>query len=259
MVSEESVIEVEGLEVGYGGRAVLQGVSFSVKKGESVTILGPSGCGKSTLLKSMIGLLPPRKGRIRIAQCEIDGERTPASIREKVGVLFQSGALLGGFTAAENVGLPLRELSRLPRPIIDRMVQIKLDLVRLGDKGRLSPSELSGGMKKRVGLARAMALDPEVLFCDEPAAGLDPATAREIDELLVELNANVGITLVVVSHELGTIENISTRCIMLDGDARGIIASGTPDQLLKSDDPRVKRFFRRRLDGRAEDRNHAPH
>jgi phospholipid/cholesterol/gamma-HCH transport system ATP-binding protein len=134
------------------------------------------------------------------------------------------------------------------------MVQIKLDLVRLGNKGHVLPSELSGGMSKRIGLARAMALDPDMLFCDEPAGGLDPATAREMDELLVELNVNVGITLVVVSHEIGTIENISTRCIMLDGEAKGIIAAGTREELLRSKDPRVQRFFRRRLDERAEDR-----
>jgi phospholipid/cholesterol/gamma-HCH transport system ATP-binding protein len=175
-------------------------------------------------------------------------------VREKVGVLFQSGALLGAYTTAENVALPIRELTRLPRNLIDRTVQIKLDLVRLGDKGDLRPSDLSGGMKKRAALARAMALDPEVLFCDEPAAGLDPQTAKEIDELLVELNVNVGVTLVVVSHEIGTIENISTRCIMLDTEARGIIAIGAPDELLRSDDPRVQRFFQRRLDG---NRSHA--
>jgi phospholipid/cholesterol/gamma-HCH transport system ATP-binding protein len=258
MVSgEDAIVDVKDLEIGYAGESVLRDVTFSVKKGEAVTILGASGCGKSTLLKSMIGLLPPRRGVIRIAGRELDSEGPPAWIREKVGVLFQSGALLGGYTTAENVALPIRELTRLPRNLIDRVVQIKLDLVRLGDKGRLPPSELSGGMKRRAALARAMALDPEVLFCDEPAAGLDPETARQMDELLVELNVNVGITLVVVSHEIGTIENISSRCIMLDAEARGIIATGAPDELLQSDDPRVKRFFRRRLDGRTEDVTHA--
>ncbi len=255
MVSKDAILDVQDLEIGYGDDPVLRDVTFSVKKGEAVTILGPSGCGKSTLLKSLIGLLPPRKGTIRIGGRELDGDGPPRWIREKVGVLFQSGALLGGYTTAENVGLPIRELTRLPGHIIDRVVQIKLDLVRLGDKGHLPPSDLSGGMKKRVGLARAMALDPEVLFCDEPAAGLDPATAKQMDELLVELNVNVGVTLLVVSHEIGTIENISSRCIMLDGEAKGIIATGTPDDLLKSDDPRVRRFFERRLDGRAEDRH----
>jgi phospholipid/cholesterol/gamma-HCH transport system ATP-binding protein len=257
VVTEDAILEVQDLEIGYGDDPVLRDVTFSVKKGEAVTILGPSGCGKSTLLKSLIGLLPPRKGVIRIAGRELDGDGPPRWIREKVGVLFQSGALLGGYTTAENVALPIRELTGLPRHIIDRVVQIKLDLVRLGDKGHLPPSDLSGGMKKRVGLARAMALDPEVLFCDEPAAGLDPATAKQMDELLLELNVNVGVTLLVVSHEIGTIENISNRCIMLDAEAKGIIATGAPDDLLKSDDPRVKRFFERRLDGRAEDRPHA--
>jgi phospholipid/cholesterol/gamma-HCH transport system ATP-binding protein len=244
-------VEVEDLEVAYGDRTVLRDVTFSVEKGDALTILGPSGCGKSTLLKAIIGLVPRRRGRVRIAGCALEGRETPRAVRERMGVLFQAGALLAGHTAGENVALPLRELTHLPRAIVDRMVQLKLDLVRLGDKGHLMPAELSGGMSRRVGLARAMALDPEVLFCDEPVSGLDPVTAREMDELLVELNVNVGTTLVVVSHELGTIENISRRCIMLDGDARNIIASGSPSQLLESDDPRVQRFFRRRLDGRA--------
>jgi phospholipid/cholesterol/gamma-HCH transport system ATP-binding protein len=251
----DTVLEVSDLEIGYGDRTVLRDVSFSVRRGEAFTILGPSGCGKSTLLKSIIGLVPRRKGTVKIVGRDLDGEMTPpAWVRERIGVLFQSGALLGGYSAAENVALPIRELGHLPRPVVDRMVQIKLDLVRLGNKGDVAPSELSGGMNKRVGLARAMALDPDVLFCDEPVSGLDPATAREIDELLVELNKNVGITLIVVSHEIGTIRNVSTRCIMLDGEAKGIIASGSPDELLRNDDPRVRRFFRRRLDGSAEAR-----
>jgi phospholipid/cholesterol/gamma-HCH transport system ATP-binding protein len=249
MVKGDPVVEVEHVDVGYASGTVLEDVSFSVSRGEALTILGPSGCGKSTLLRAIIGLLPPRRGRVRVAGRDLEGEATLPWIREHIGVLFQSGALLGGYTAAENIGLPIRELGGLPRAIVDRMVQIKLDLVRLGDKGELTPAELSGGMQRRVGLARAMALDPDVLFCDEPVAGLDPATAREMDELLVELNRNVGITLVVVSHEIGTIENISTRCIMLDGEAKGIIASGTPDDLLNDEDPRVQRFFRRRIDG----------
>ena len=253
MSDGDAILEVERLEVGYGDRTVLENVTFSVRRGDALTILGPSGCGKSTLLKAIIGLVPRRRGEVRIAGRHLDGD-SRSRIHERIGVLFQSGALLGGYSAAENVALPIRELTRLPRPIINRMVQMKLDLVRLGDKGHVLPSELSGGMSKRVGLARAMALDPDVLFCDEPAGGLDPATAREMDELLVELNVSVGITLIVVSHEIGTIENISTRCIMLDGEAKGIIASGTREELLRNEDPRVRRFFRRRLEVRGEDR-----
>ncbi len=253
MSDGDEIIDVEGLEIGYGGRTVLEDVTFSVRRGEALTILGPSGCGKSTLLKALIGLVPRRQGRVRIAGHDLGAEGTPAAIRERIGVLFQAGALLGAYSAAENVGLPIRELTDLPDPVVDRMVQIKLDLVGLGDDARLAPSELSGGMKKRVGLARAMALDPEVLFCDEPSAGLDPATAREMDELLVELNVNVGITLLVVSHELATIQDVSTRCLMLDTEARRVIATGTPDELLASEDPRVRRFFRRRLDGRGKE------
>jgi phospholipid/cholesterol/gamma-HCH transport system ATP-binding protein len=256
-VSADAIIEVDGVEVGYGGAAVLRDLTFTVEKGEALTILGPSGCGKSTLLKAMIGLLPPRKGHIRIGGREVVGDAPPAWLREKAGVLFQTGALLGDYSVAENVALPIREVTGLPRQIVDRMVQIKLDLVRLGDKGRLPPAELSGGMKKRVALARAMALDPELLFCDEPAAGLDPATAREMDELLMELNVDVGATLLIVSHELGTIETVSTRCIMLDPESKGIIAAGPPEELRRSDDPRVKRFFRRRADRRSGERNDA--
>ncbi len=249
-------VEAEEIDVSFGAEVVLRGVSFTVPVGQIFAILGGSGSGKSTILRVLLGLLRPSRGTLRLRgrALEETSEAERAEILREVGVLFQSGALLGGYTAAENVALPIRELTHLPRPIVDRMVQIKLDLVHLGDKGGLSPSELSGGMNKRVGLARAMALDPDVLFCDEPASGLDPATARDMDELLVELNVNVGMTLVVVSHELGTIENISTRCIMIDGDAKGIIATGSPEELLESDDPRVQRFFRRRLDGRAEDR-----
>jgi phospholipid/cholesterol/gamma-HCH transport system ATP-binding protein len=254
MVRRGPIVEVENVEVGFEGKTVLRDVTFSVERGEILAILGPSGCGKSTLLKAIVGLLSPKRGTIRIGGREVGHGQTPAWVRDHIGMLFQSGALLAGSTAAENVALPIRELTSVPPPIIERLVQIKLDLVRVGDSAALSPAQLSGGMKKRVGLARAIALDPEVLFCDEPAAALDPATAREIDELLVELNRTIGITLVVVSHEIATIENISTRCLMLDPEAKGVIASGPLEDLRRSDDPRVKRFFRRGLDGRGEDR-----
>jgi phospholipid/cholesterol/gamma-HCH transport system ATP-binding protein len=243
------VIEVENLTAGYGDHVVLENVDFSVREGEILTVLGPSGCGKSTLLKAMVGLLPPMKGTIRIAGEEIGSlkdDEALSRVRQQIGVLFQSGALMDFLSVAENVALPLREFSDLPGELIESMVQLKLDLVKLGGQGHLKPSELSGGMNKRAGLARAMALDPKILFFDEPAAGLDPATAVEIDDLLLELNEYLGVTLVVITHELATIENISDRCLMLNGEERGIIAEGPPEQLKnESEDPRVRSFFQR--------------
>jgi len=151
-------------------------------------------------------------------------------------------------SVAENVALPLRESTNLPRDLIERVVELKLGMVKLGDKGPMMPAEMSGGMKKRVGLARAMALDPRILFCDEPTAGLDPMTALEIDQLLLELNEAFGTTVVIVTHEIITIENLSGRCIMLDGEEKGIIAKGRVDELSsRSDDPRVRTFFKRRM------------
>lgn len=244
----EDIIVVEDLTVGYGEHIVLEGIDFSVREGEILTILGPSGCGKSTLLKALVGLLPPRKGKIRIAGEEIGSlqeDEALSRIRQQVGVLFQSGALIDFLTVAENVALPLREFSGLPGELIDAMVQLKLDLVKLGRQGHLMPSELSGGMAKRAGLARAMALDPKILFFDEPASGLDPATAVEIDDMLLELNEYLGVTLVVITHELATIENISDRCLMLDGEIKGIIAEGPPRKLKEESEEKVRSFFQR--------------
>jgi phospholipid/cholesterol/gamma-HCH transport system ATP-binding protein len=249
--SAEEIIVVEDLTVGYRDSTVLENVNFSVRHGESLIILGPSGCGKSTLLKALIGLLRPWKGRIHVAGEEMGTARDPemlARVRRQVGVLFQSGALMGSLTVGENVSLPLEEFTGLPRNLIHEVVQLKLDLVKLGKYAHLMPAELSGGMRKRAGLARAMALDPKILFCDEPCAGLDPATAAEIDGLLVELRGVLGVTVVVVTHELGSIDNLGGRCIMLGSEAKGMIASGSPEELeQESKDPRVKAFFQRKI------------
>ncbi len=251
---DSSIIIVEDLTVGYGGNTVLEEVSFSVSAGEVFTVLGPSGCGKSTLLKAMTGLLPLVKGNIRIADEEIGpahGKEELRRLRTRIGVLFQTGALLGSLTLWDNVMLPLAEFTDLPPELIDAIVQLKLDLVKLGEYGSRMPAELSGGMKKRAGLARAMALDPQVLFCDEPTSGLDPPTAFEIDDLLLELKSLLGVTVVLVAHELNTVENISDRCIMLDGDAKTIIARGTVESLKReSKDPRVQAFFNRKMDSK---------
>lgn len=253
-IGNRDFITVQGLAVGYGETTVLEEVSFGVGLGEILLILGPSGCGKSTLLKALAGLVKPFRGYIRIAGEEItaaDGQEALMQARRHIGVLFQSGALFESITVAENVALPLREFAGLRPELIEVAVQLNLDLVGLGRYGHLMPGELSGGMKKRAGLARTLALDPEILLCDEPAAGLDPVTAREVDELLLELNAILGITLVVVTHQVATVENLSGRCLMLDPLTKGIIAAGSLNELKDSGIPRVSSFFQRQILRRA--------
>lgn len=243
------VIRVEHLSLGYGEEVVLEDISFSVHAGEIVTILGSSGSGKSTLLKGMIGLLPPMEGTIQILGEDIDASRSLGMGERKrtIGVLFQSGALLGSFNLKENVALPVREYAAFPELLIEEIVRLKLQLVNLGPYGTYMPADLSGGMRKRAGLARAMALDPEILFCDEPTAGLDPVTGSEIDQLLLEFNRSLGITMVVVTHELGSIETISHRSIMLDMEKKGIIAIDTPQRMKSNSDvPRIQAFFNRK-------------
>ena len=244
----EHVLCVENISLGYGEKIILKQISFCVEPGQIVTILGGSGSGKSTLMKGLVGLLKPSQGRVEIYGKDISGagnEQWLEWARKRIGVLFQSGALMGSLTLAENIALPIQEFSNAPKEILSDIVRLKLEMVRLGGYESYYPAELSGGMKKRAALARAMALDPKILFCDEPTAGLDPVISAEMDNLLLELNHVLGITMVVVTHDLPSIKNISDWSIMVGGSARGIIATGPPDELENSSDPRVYDFFHR--------------
>ncbi len=256
------VITVNDVTLGYGKRTVLENVSFTVEKGDIFAIIGPSGCGKSTLLNAIIGLIPVNSGRIVVAGEEItqsEDEEALRRARKNMGVLFQSGALLDWMTIGENIAFPMREFTDLPDDLIEQMVKIKLGMVDMDNQADRMPSELSGGMVRRAGLAIAMALDPPILFCDEPSSGLDPVTAKEMDELLIEFNNYFNVTVVVVTHEVPSLENIATRCIMLDKKDKGIIASGTFAEVKnQKDDRRVQRFFERRTDKKPRKRDHDP-
>ena len=245
----EAIIRVENFTAAYNGQVVLKDVNFEVFTGEIFFILGSSGSGKSTLLKHMIGLYQPAAGRIIIEGHDIaaaQGEERREILRT-FGVMYQSGALFGSMTLLENVSLPLEEFTDLPPDAIRLIALIKLKQVGLENYGDLMPSELSGGMQKRGAIARAMALDPRVLFLDELSAGLDPITSAELDELVSRLSRSLKITFVVVTHELPSIFAIADRIIMLDKQVKGIVAIGNPEELRDhSDNPRVRQFFSRK-------------
>jgi len=246
--SAEKVIVANDVGMRFGSRTIYEHVTFDVRRGEVFVILGGSGCGKSTLLKNLIGLLPPVEGRALVLDNDLSalsGEPRRAALRQ-VGVMWQSGALFGSLTLAENIGVPLEEHTRLPAEARALVAQAKLGLVGLSDAAGRLPAEISGGMAKRAGIARAMALDPPVLFLDEPSAGLDPITSAGLDALIKTLARDLGTTFVVVTHELQSILAIGDRCIMLDKEAKGMIAEGDPRVLRDtSEHPTVRAFFRR--------------
>jgi len=239
----DPLIRVRGLTLGHTDRVLLENADFDVARGDVFVILGGSGCGKSTLLRHLIGLERPIGGQIEIA-----GVGAPRLVGEapEYGVMFQSGALFSSLTVGENVAFALSEWTDLPQPAINAIVRAKLALVGLEAAEDKLPAEISGGMKKRAAIARALAFEPSLLFLDEPSAGLDPVSAAELDELIIVLNRALGLTVVMVTHELQSIFKVGKNCIMLDKESRSIIARGDPRALEReSRDPRVRRFFRR--------------
>ncbi|MGH7163601.1 MAG: ABC transporter ATP-binding protein [Planctomycetota bacterium] len=243
------VIRCGGVSKHYDGRPILHGVELEVRKGETLVIMGGSGHGKSTLLRLLIGAEKPDAGIIELFGQDISrlSEEEMYPLKKRFGVLFQSGALFNSMTVAENIALPLREHTQLDEKIIRIIVKLKLELVGLRDFENLLPAQLSGGMKKRVGLARAIALDPEIIFYDEPGAGLDPVMLAVIDELIVGLGRKLGVASIVVTHEMHSAFRIADRMVLL---YRGrIIAEGTPDQIRNSEDPIVQQFIQGKAEG----------
>ena len=241
-------IAVEGLECRYGGTTVLRDVSFTVPAGELFFVIGGSGCGKTTLLRHLVGLAAPAAGTVRYFGEDFTaaGRAERRRLLRTFGVLYQSAALWSSMTVAENVALPLELYTPLSRRERQEIVALKLAQVGLAGCEEYFPAELSGGMRKRAGLARALALDPRIVFFDEPSAGLDPVTSRQLDGLILQIRATLGTTMVIVSHELASIYALADRVIMIDRGARGIVAEGRPrDLAAASPDPRVREFLTR--------------
>lgn len=243
-------LRVEALKIAFGATLVQQDLSFSVKPGSIFAVMGESGCGKSTVLKALIGLIQPAAGRRFVDGEDYDaaGPERRREIGREFGVLFQNGALWSSMTVAENVALPLQMFTALKPAAIDALVRLKLALVGLAPFGDRMPSDLSGGMRKRAGLARALALDPQTLFLDEPSAGLDPITAKRMDDLILELRDGLGATIVIVSHELPSLFAICDDGVFLDAATHSAVAHGAPKDLRdRCDDPTVRAFMTRTL------------
>ncbi len=240
----EPAITITAVAQSFGPRVIFKDVSTTIARGEIFVILGGSGCGKSTLLRQIVGLLPPSEGTIEVLGHDMYADR--GDVLTRIGVMFQAGALFGSMTLLENIMLPLQVYTDLPEEACARVAQVKLALVGLADSGHLMPAEISGGMAKRAAIARALALDPPLLFLDEPSAGLDPITSAGLDQLILDLRRDLGTTFVVVTHELASILAIADRCLMLDRTAKGVIAEGDPRKLRDdSTHPTVRAFFRR--------------